>query len=81
MKVRVEICKTIEVEISDKHRSLALPLDDPDRKNITAKQLLDCLRETAEVVGLPWEDDAINGEDSFFFYVESAENGYPMCEL
>ena len=76
MKVRVDISKTIEVEISDKHRGLALDINDPNRKNITAEQIAECIQETAKVVGLPW------GEDGECFYrIESAENGYPMCEL
>lgn len=81
MKVRVDICKTIEVEISDKHRGLALNINDPNRKYITDEQIAECIQETAKVVGLPWGDDITNTKGECFYCIESVENGYPMCEF
>ncbi len=80
MKVKVYTNQIVEVEISDKHRGLALDINDPNRKNITEEQLAECIQEVANAVGVPWEDDTVNS-DHCMYYIESAENGYPMCEV
>jgi predicted amino acid racemase len=80
MKVKVYVSNCIEVEISDKHRPLAVSVTDPSFEGITEQQIDDCICEVEKVTGVQF-GDVTNTMPCYVYAVESVENGEMLLEF